>query len=768
MTSEKYIDLHGRGEPPFPGWDEPRQDEPAHGYFVRLAGLNEQLSATATASSFGLNGRGIQPSECLEFAMSFPIENKERLLTATPIVNKATVTMSGETFRRRDWSIDRRYFCPGCLAEDAYHRSFWDIVVFRRCPFHDQPLRCVDSAGHAVPWWSPSFEYSPFGNPIAQYRKRAGSVRPSIELYTLGRLGLIEKLPVPMLDNLTTLASAFSAIEFAGKLVLGGRRETRPSLIALGKDAVFSVGFEMLKRGDDAINRTLASLMVDEKGRASSKQRGLRFLFGWAYPAAKSSPGFGTIFTDRMIEVAATQDGLTRSVRNIKEVKRRIQLTDATDLSRELGISEERLRKIAAALGIRDSCSRSSVHYVAFSAEESSQLRCTVRELIDRDQAAELLDIPRPFFDSLVHFGLVRLFIRMKGSGMDRFRPQDIHSFAASLIEKADRLGKHHLTGRMLKEVRRTSRRNPARIAQQLINGETPILGRCGETFGSIIIPAPPPRATRRHVLGDTSGVGMLDAAAALGVDHSAVVALRKLGHLKRSKYSPKLLDRRRFEFFCKTYCASHHYATMLQCRPRTAARRLDDLGIKVLRLNLSRSVTRLVDRADARRVLGLQSDPDELLADSLQAFTARLAEHIRKTTTFRRSSQVDGLAFRTGKGTLQLFVTINWERGSLSIGRKYNARRTPRAESDLLLRRSQIEAAFGRELAWTTDSNWLDIHTSIEKLPFHSKVHWESIFCQVVEVFSKFKTHFEPPQRRYGLFSKPGNRVDPKDQNLI
>src|SRR5260370_13725510 len=230
MMSAKYIDLHGRGEPPLPGWDKPRHDEPAHGYFVRLVGLNEQLRATAAASSFCLHGRVIQSSECLYFAMSFPVECKERLLSATPTVNNATVTMFGETFRRRDWSIDRRYFCPGCLAEDAYHRFYWDIVVFRHCPFHGQPLRCVDTSGHPVPWWSPSFEYSPFGNPIAECRKRVTSVGPSIESYTLGRLGLIQKLAVLILDNLATFVNVFSAIEFTGKLVLGGRPETRPSL----------------------------------------------------------------------------------------------------------------------------------------------------------------------------------------------------------------------------------------------------------------------------------------------------------------------------------------------------------------------------------------------------------------------------------------------------------------------------------------------------------------------------------------------------------
>jgi hypothetical protein len=89
-----------------------------------------------------------------------------------------------------------------------------------------------------------------------------------------------------------------------------------------------------------------------------------------------------------------------------------------------------------------------------------------------------------------------------------------------------------------------------------------------------------------------------------------------------------------------------------------------------------------------------------------------------------------------------------------LRIGPKYNSRRTPKAESDLLQRKSQIEAAFGGELTWVKDRNWLLIRTSIEKLPFNTSARWADIYHQVVEVFGKFKTHFEPPQRRYELRS--------------
>src|SRR5665213_1509093 len=135
-----YTDIHGRGEPPLPNWDEPRLDEPAHGYLVRLASLNHQKSAKVLAETFGLNGRDLKPKECLEFALSLPAKENHRLIRSTPIVTNKSVELMGESFKPRNWSVGRRFFCPACLAEDGYHRCYWDLTAFRRCPFHEIPI----------------------------------------------------------------------------------------------------------------------------------------------------------------------------------------------------------------------------------------------------------------------------------------------------------------------------------------------------------------------------------------------------------------------------------------------------------------------------------------------------------------------------------------------------------------------------------------------------------------------------------------------------
>jgi len=607
----RYMDLHGRGESPLPNWDRPRQDEPAHGFFVRLAGLNGQLSASALANSFGLNGRVLQPSECLDFALSFPIVSKDRLHSATPIVSKTTVTLFGETFRRRDWSIARRHFCSGCLAEDAYHRSFWDLVAFRQCPFHDYPLRCVDISGNAIPWWLPSFTHSIHGQPLGKYQRRTSSLRPTIETYLLGRLGLVQRLSIPFLDRLTTCGRALAAIEFAGELMIGGDRHHRPSSTILEKNVVLEAGFKLVRDGKEGISSVLEGLAATSGNASSRSQRSLDYIFGWAYRAAADSPDFGTAFLDVMIEIAATR-GLARRARDFGRTKERLDLTDASDLSRRYGASEMQIRKIASTVGLHGACSPKSRCYYAYTDEAVLIIGRTIAGLIDRNEVARILDIPRTSLDSLVSSRLIRPFVRLGGNGREgeRFRPEDVERFQAVLLERMNKIAVPP-TGRLLKEVKRTSRTNPAQFVQRLMQGGLPPMGRQGDTLGSIIVPVkrtktPPPNGNRKRGRPRgrpcllPNGIGILDAAAALGVDDPTVAALRKLGYLKVLPQS-KLLDRRGVEHFREDYCPSRYYSSVLKCHPRQAGQRLEDRGVKMIRIELNGTVGVAPVRPDTR-----------------------------------------------------------------------------------------------------------------------------------------------------------------------
>jgi hypothetical protein len=93
--------------------------------------------------------------------------------------------------------------------------------------------------------------------------------------------------------------------------------------------------------------------------------------------------------------------------------------------------------------------------------------------------------------------------------------------------------------------------------------------------------------------------------------------------------------------------------------------------------------------------------------------------------------------------------LSIDWERGSLQIGPKYNLSRAPRMESYLLRRKSQLDAEFGG-LVWQRDNNSLRIFKPMKALRCEQSTRWEDVYAAIAELFGKFKRHFEPRQRRY------------------
>jgi hypothetical protein len=288
-------------------------------------------------------------------------------------------------------------------------------------------------------------------------------------------------------------------------------------------------------------------------------------------------------------------------------------------------------------------------------------------------------------------------------------------------------------------------------LVQDLVTGGVPILGRLGDKFGTIIVPLQTRRVgSRVRTIRDTKSIGTLDAGAKLAVRHAVVLELRKLGYLKSCSQSPQMLDLDAFNKFCRKYISPRYYASILSCHPSYAGRRLAERGVKTIEIDVRNGCSHLVERASARRVLGLSSDPDSVADGSVDAFVEGLVKELSLHTTFKLSSLRDGPPFRTGKGTLHLKLAIDWSAGQLSIGPKYSKRRTGKLVADLLKRRQHIDAAFKDELSWIDSEKSLSIIKSMKRVPYGSTSSWPAIYAEIVEKFQQFKTHFEPPQRRY------------------
>ena len=119
---------------PLPAW--PPQAfplEPAHGFFRRLAQVNNQDSCRVLADLVGIKSRYIDTDEMLEFCREFPVQNLSHLEAANPRFQDATVVLNGQMFHAKaDYSIRRPRYCSSCLREENYYRNWFDLRVMTR------------------------------------------------------------------------------------------------------------------------------------------------------------------------------------------------------------------------------------------------------------------------------------------------------------------------------------------------------------------------------------------------------------------------------------------------------------------------------------------------------------------------------------------------------------------------------------------------------------------------------------------------------------
>ncbi|WP_457940826.1 TniQ family protein [Mesorhizobium sp. 10J20-29] len=210
--------------PPIPRWGLiPFKDEPAHGFFLRLAALNGQESIRPFAMTLGVNGRNIKPQEMLQLCENLPIEGLDRLRDCTPILNDAFVSVRGEHLRvSRDWSVRNRRYCPDCISECSYHRYWFDLTILRTCPFHGTVLH-TEIGGFTWAWGkSPSQTFRTVGN------NKGDVCSPTpFSAYVYGRLNGLARLQLPELDDLS-LSKAIGLLILLGRISIYGWQKTLP------------------------------------------------------------------------------------------------------------------------------------------------------------------------------------------------------------------------------------------------------------------------------------------------------------------------------------------------------------------------------------------------------------------------------------------------------------------------------------------------------------------------------------------------------------
>lgn len=347
--------------PPVSSWpSEVFQDEPAHGFFQRLASANGQISCRTFAACLALNGRNYDFEQILEFCSALPTPGVGKLYGSTPQRSVDAVTLRGETFSPAHFAFISVRVCPACLSQSRYHRNWFDFSFIQNCPVHDLPL--VDGTPHEkLARWYPGVGVLPHsGVDLAKPSPLVAQAPATLARYVLGRIGCLPEWSVSYLDRYTCgeivqmseIIGRMRAFGWQSKLNAHGKWDSNRRLRA-------EDGFSVLCAGPDAISAALASFTAGSPVKSSSATISFAIgdFYGWLTAPVRelSKTPLGADFQSMMLMHANRSGVFAR-----KGYQAAIGSTGVETLSslgRKLGITHFTVKEFARHVGVLRSTS---------------------------------------------------------------------------------------------------------------------------------------------------------------------------------------------------------------------------------------------------------------------------------------------------------------------------------------------------------------------------------------------------------------------------
>jgi hypothetical protein len=457
---------------------EAYEHEPAHGFFVRLAKENCAQSTSIFAETMGLNGLDFVPAQLLEFCLQMPFRSQEYLVAATPVLDDRRVILNGESFcRKTDWSLERPRVCTACLAENNYYRNWWDLTILMNCPLHDLPLiRGRDNA--TLAWWFPEIGRTPDGvSLVGDYTLRIENPKSTWDGYVLGRLGVISKQPVEVLDN-SEMADVIDAMELLGRLAISGWSKTPPcrtSYSSKDRHYILETGFTMVLQGHARIEQLIMSYV--ESGRNSSEPHldsTLYRVFGWIWPATKNlSDNSVSTLIRRSIMVVAHQLGLeTRLDTRGRDLGSNMP-TALRPLAKKFGVSPKRLREFCLSYGFLTKKTKTGVYH-SFSVSEVEAIKQALESTVSPKEACIILGLTPKSFRNLNRAGFIEAVCHAGTAGA-RFRQSELQAFLQSVrsMSRAEPVKSNEMIS--LTKYGNKMKRSIAAVVKCILAGEQPI-----------------------------------------------------------------------------------------------------------------------------------------------------------------------------------------------------------------------------------------------------------------------------------------------------
>lgn len=590
--------------PPIARWGiEPLPDEPAHGFFLRLAALNGQESIRPFAMALGINGRNIKPQEMMQLCEELPIPRLTEMRDITPVVDGSIVTIRGETLRHgRDWSLAHRRYCPACLQESSYHRYWFDLAILRTCPVHGIELQC-ERNGMVWAWGKGSTGLQRAGMPHCPPAQQP----TAFSRYLINRISKEQLIDQPELDRLLLL-DAVELITVLGNMIIHNWKKRLPKDNWLSsKQRAAEEGYNYISGGGSI--EEICEEYVKSSGYYNGSvftTRDMSINLGWLYYYAIERRSNGLNRVREILEgLLTTRNGK----KNLDENDTRTDFEKLIEyLHKKTGIYKHDLKYL---LSWKEDCCL----YVGKGTSNNDIEEEIIRRrslLIDRDETLKILRISDNELELLRRGKIVTPVIPAAGGRTAKYKRSDI----IHLIE----LTRHGLKsqaseGLTIDQYRRNVGTSFKDVIAGLIDGRILPVGVDRNNGGlKAVFIAPdslPPRSRERDFRlrrkrCDGSSINICQAAALLKTSNGAVRTLLEMGALKRAhSASAGQIDRKSLADFRSEYALPNLYAVALGCQAQWAERALRPLGITPPNDMKARGL-KFVNRRGVETVLGL------------------------------------------------------------------------------------------------------------------------------------------------------------------
>lgn len=413
------MSVENRLQRAFSSWHKkPSFGEPAHRYFNRLVGEEGFASARSYARSIGIETRSLLSEDLVAAVMNLPLPEDAKLsLERWTVKRKGSFYhLAGQRLRVRQLELGRRRFCRGCLAEMQSHRAWWEIVSFRKCPFHGVELEDRYGAGSYIDWTWPHYGHAPNGESLAT-RLPDFEGLDTYEHYILKRLGCVDSQPRPLLDKM----ALYEVVDLCSTI---GRLLANPWQIAApDSDSFHQVGFRALAGSMEDLIDAHERWLIENAAEALSS--GLDHGFGWCRRGGRGKQLLHSAWklADRAQKQAFSRHARVTYLPGGEGLE--FEYLTLRALTKEIGIDIRHLRTFLRKTGLAPTDMR-------FSDEDADRVRAAYGRLLSQKEVSFIVGCRPRMVGNLVRHGHLPFQTTNRG-GEFLIDPNDAKALAAKL-----------------------------------------------------------------------------------------------------------------------------------------------------------------------------------------------------------------------------------------------------------------------------------------------------------------------------------------------